>query len=196
MNILIVSDTHGRLERAVRCFEKLNQEEKIDLLLHLGDYQRDANELQQRLAVPTLSVMGNCDGGMKRDFKVISTPSGKLLMTHGHMEGVNRDYQGLMYLAEENDCRIICFGHTHVPLALDTDGYLFINPGSLTYPRDCSAGSVALLKSTEDDLNAQIIYYDELFPEEFADQVKKGSTKKKKFRGGFLRGIMNYSDRL
>ena len=67
----------------------------------------------------------------------------------------------------------------------DFGGIYLINPGSLTNPRDGSNGSYAILHSTEEDFYANIVYYDTVC----------GSQKKKKPQGGFIRGLLNYSDR-
>lgn len=196
MRILILSDTHGTIRRSTAVFEKLSKSGKIDMIFHAGDYDRDADELQNTLAVPVISVRGNCDYCMKRDFKVIAVPSGNVLLTHGHMEGVNRDLNTLRYLAQENGCSTAVFGHTHVPLFLREDDITIINPGSLTYPRDGSHGSCFLMESTrENGLDGTILYYADLFPDEFSREFGTKS-RKKKARGGFLRKIINYSDGL
>jgi putative phosphoesterase len=42
---------------------------------------------------------------------------------------------GLLYHAKEAQADIVCFGHTHRPYVEEIDNILFINPGSLCYPR-------------------------------------------------------------
>lgn len=37
---------------------------------------------------------------------------------------------------EKIDCDVVCVGHTHVPYALEVEGKLVINPGSVGQPRD------------------------------------------------------------
>lgn len=182
MKILLLSDTHGRLDKVYEIYQKLNN---IDLILHCGDYQRDAHTLEDTLGIPVISVRGNCDGVSRADHQIVDTPYGKILMTHGHIEGVNYDYNHLLYLAEEKDCIAACFGHTHVPLCQDIAGIYLINPGSLTLPRDGTNGSYAILHSTPEDFYANLVYYDTVC----------GSSKKKKPQGGFIRGLLNYSDR-
>ena len=41
MKILVLSDTHGKLDKVYRVCEKLNN---IDLIIHCGDYIRDARK--------------------------------------------------------------------------------------------------------------------------------------------------------
>lgn len=189
MNFLVISDTHGHLEKVYDMFEELKSltpdGKPIDKILHCGDYQRDGQVIGERLGMPVISVPGNCDGCRSRSFQIVPSPAGSILITHGHMEGVNYDMSMLYYLAKENECVAACYGHTHVP-AFDASGDLLIlNPGSLTQPRDGTHGSCALLNATEKGLDGGIFYYENFF----------GSKDRKKHKGGVLRGMLNYSDR-
>lgn len=213
MKILLISDTHGHLDKVYRVLEKVKD---IDLILHCGDYQKDAHELEDTQSIPVISVKGNCDGGHAPDRKIVETPYGKIIMTHGHLEGIDFDPTRLIYLAEENDCIAVCCGHTHVPVFEDFGGIYMINPGSISRPRDGSPeGSYAIIHSTEDDFYGNIVYYDKVFPSDSGNDSGKdsgkdsggnggsggpgnkasGGTAKKKVQGGFLRGLLNYSDR-
>lgn len=183
MKILLLSDTHGDLQKAFQVYEKLTD---IDLLLHCGDYQRDARTLEKSLKIPVISVKGNCDGADTPDRRVVETPAGRLLLTHGHLDGAGYNPLRLKYLAEENQCIAVCFGHTHIPLCEKTDDVYLINPGSLPRPRDGSNGSYAVIHSTEQNFYANIVYYDTVFG---------GKHGKDKPQSGFLRGLLNYSDR-
>ena len=189
MNFLVVSDTHGHLEKVYDMYDKLSEMtldgKPIDKIIHCGDYMRDGASIGDYLALPAISVTGNCDGGRERDYKVTEACGHRILVTHGHMEGVDYDPARLCYLAEENDCDIACFGHTHVPVFQKEGEIWLLNPGSLTFPRDGTEGSCALLNVTEDHVDGGIYYYENLF----------GQKKRKKNAGGFLRGMINYSDR-
>jgi len=184
MKILLLSDTHGDLSKVYEIYEKQNN---IDLIIHCGDYQKDAYELEDTLCVPVVSVKGNCDGGQQIDRQIVETPYGNILVTHGHTEGIDFGYDRLLYTAEAEGCFAACFGHTHVPISEDFDGIHLINPGSLSKPRDGSNGSYAILRCTEEDFYVNIVYYDTVC----GPQTKKG----KKVKGGFLRDMLNYSDR-
>lgn len=194
MKILVISDTHGDLTKVYHLLEKVKN---IDLILHCGDNQKDAHELEDTQGIPVVSVKGNCDGGHAPDRKIIDTPYGKIIMTHGHMEGVDFDPTRLIYLAEENDCIAVCCGHTHVPVWEDFNGIIMINPGSLSRPRDGSKeGSYAIIHSTEENFYGNIVYYDKIFPEDDHRTKASGNgSSKKKVHGGYLRGLLNYSDR-
>jgi putative phosphoesterase len=194
MKILVFSDTHGRINRAEEIFNILSAEEKITMIFHCGDYQRDADSLAQDLKVPVISVPGNCDGSIKRDFQIATLPSGKVMIIHGHTEGVDWDYGRISLLAEEHGCNAVCFGHTHVPVNDGNGRVYLVNPGSLTNPRGGSRRSCALLTSEPGTFNAEILYYDDIVgkPHDRSGSASGGSRGKR--RGGFLKKIMNYSD--
>lgn len=203
MRILLLSDTHGDSDRVLKISEKLTG---IDLVLHCGDYQHDAFMLEDTLGIPVISVKGNCDGNTREDKEIVETPYGKILLTHGNWESVDFKYDNLLYMAEEKDCFAVCFGHTHVAFAEEIGGIHLINPGSLTEPRDGSGGTYAILRCTEDDFCANIVRYDRIFGND-ADSSNRnnGSNNSRssnssgksgaKVKGGFLRNLLNYSDR-
>ena len=159
MNILVFSDTHGRIDRALELCERVEAFANIDMILHCGDYLRDATQLQETTGIEVVSVPGNCDGCFERVMEKVDVPGGRILITHGHTEGVKFDITRLLYLADENDCNIVCFGHTHEAVCQRIDGIQLINPGSTTHPRDGSKGSCALLVCEENKTAATIIKY-------------------------------------
>lgn len=185
MKIFVVSDTHGQIDKAYRMYEKIGG---ADLIIHCGDYKDDGKRLSEMTGIPCEAVYGNCDGGSASDIRIVGTPAGDILVTHGHMQGVSYDLNALIYTAEERKCRAVCFGHTHVPVCEDLSGIYVINPGSPARPRDGRNGSCAVIQSDEHGLFANVIYFDTLFP----GSGSSGSGGKK---GGYLRGLLNYSDR-
>ncbi len=180
MKILVIGDTHGKLNKVRDIFPKLKG---IDLILHTGDYYRDAQKLSEEFSIPAVAVKGNCDGCNEEDHQIIETECGKILLTHGHMENVKYQLNTLMYKAQEAGCIAAVFGHTHHGLIDEAGGVRFINPGSLTLPRDGSNGSYAIIRTNEDGLDASIVYYSTIM------------GPKKKPQAGFIRGLLNYSDR-
>lgn len=183
MKIFVLSDTHGSLHKAGQIYKKLTG---VDLLVHCGDHIGDGQTLSAAWGIPAVCVKGNCDGLRQRQYETFDTPAGRILVTHGHMENVKFDMQGLLYLAQQEDCVAVCFGHTHIPFCEEASGIWLINPGSLSHPRDGSNGSYAVIHAGKDGLRARIIYYDDVCAEK---------KTPKKTRGGFLRDLLNYSDR-
>lgn len=181
MKILVISDTHGKLNKVRDIYDKLKN---IDLIIHAGDYISDGEKLGKEFHVPVIAVKGNCDGGRSSDdFKIAETEYGNILVTHGHMENVKYQLNTLLYKAMEQKCSAVVFGHTHQALIDEADGIHFVNPGSLTQPRDGSDGSYAIIRTTEDSFDASIVYYSTIM-----------GTKKPP-RAGYLRSLLNYSDR-
>ena len=128
MKILILSDSHGMTEKA----EKMIMTEKPDMLLHLGDRTRDFDALtEKRPGLEAYAVKGNCDPGSDAPELLMLTADGmKLLMTHGHRQGVKEDLQRLYYTALERGADTVLFGHTHAPFMRVRDGLTLLNPGA------------------------------------------------------------------
>ena len=68
----------------------------------------------------------------------------------------------------------------------EANGIRFINPGSLTQPRDGSGGSYAIVRTSQEGLEASIVYY---------NTVMGTSSDRKQNSSGFLRNLLNYCDR-
>ena len=201
MKFLIISDTHGDIEKAAEIYRSLPE---TDAVIHLGDLEEDARGLSRLLAADVISVKGNMDNGYKKEdaFKTIDTECGKLLLTHGHMQNVKSSLTSLMYLAEEQNCIAALFGHTHIPVCENVNGLYLINPGSLTYPAAAAMPSYALVTTAADGIAAEIRYYGEGKENEKYckdDKDKKNPQKPAgsvpKVQGGFLRNLLNNSDR-
>jgi len=132
MKVLIVSDTHGHTENAEAAIRK---EQKVDYLIHCGDVQ-DSLEFFQNQEFPIAVVRGNCD--WRRNLAsqlIVELYNHRILIVHGHMEQVNYGLLNLYYKAKQEQCDIVCYGHTHVPLIEEIDDVTIVNPGSLEKPR-------------------------------------------------------------
>ena len=153
MNIIIASDIHGSAYYCSKLIERCN-EQKAEKLVLLGDilYHGPRNELPREydpkkviallnlLASDIVCVKGNCESdvdGMVLDFPVdaenalLYTEGRCLYLTHGHK--IRKD------IAKMN-C-ILVNGHTHVPLCDEGEGFLHINPGSVSIPKEGSCHS-------------------------------------------------------
>ena len=132
MLILIFSDSHGHTDAML----PLAAVRRADLLIHLGDNQRDVRAVAR--AMPDLSIIsvpGNCD--FSRDPPVLthSCENLTLLITHGHQHRVKSGLNGLASAARAAKAQIALFGHTHMPHHEDAGGLLLFNPGSIALPR-------------------------------------------------------------
>lgn len=114
------------------------ERERPDAVIHCGDCYEDACEL--RRAYPNLTVyavLGNNDWRSEAPREATVRCAGvPIYFTHGHRERVSWMNPGRVPAhAEEQGCRIACYGHTHRALLAQYGPVLVINPGSISLPR-------------------------------------------------------------
>ncbi|MBQ7058574.1 MAG: metallophosphoesterase family protein [Firmicutes bacterium] len=149
MTFLILSDTHGRIDRAGELIERLH--EQIDGVWHLGDNYRDFELLEKRYRplyhLAFQAVPGNCDSFCPAPNRLsIPVEGHRVFMQHGDAFGVSGYSIGQFPRAAKREkANVVLFGHTHVPLIEVQDGVLYLNPGSLSLPKGGSEPSYALL---------------------------------------------------
>jgi putative phosphoesterase len=133
MKVLIVSDTHGRDQYL---FETIQKVSPIDLMLHLGDFERGEEDIRALTECPVEFVSGNNDffSGIPKE-KILHIGKYTVMMTHGHRYSVNYSTDIIREEAKRNGADIVMFGHTHVPSIEFMDGIWVINPGSISLPR-------------------------------------------------------------
>ena len=156
MRYLVVSDCHYDRDILVKLRDYYRG--KVDAMFYCGDSELDSDdELWQDFAV----VTGNCDYDpaypkyVQADFG-----SDHILMTHGHLYQVNFGLRGLEQLAIEKGANLVFFGHTHQLGVEKIAGRIFLNPGSISYPRGAYArlnGTYALVETTEKTVD--VSYY-------------------------------------
>lgn len=144
MRFVVVSDTHGDLSRmfsAVDYIKALGP----DAVIFLGDVISDALALKTELRVPFHIVQGNCDGySPYPGEEVIEAEGVRIFICHGHRYGVKESPQRLVWAAQERECSVALFGHTHMQYLEREDGVLLMNPGSLCRPRLSRTGLAVL----------------------------------------------------
>lgn len=134
MKILVISDTHGKIDKLVSSIA--SRKEKYSKLIFLGDYIEDGEKIAKILGLDYEIVAGNGDYfSSYREEKLIEIENTKIFLTHGHKYKVNYGIDTLYYKALELGAKIVLFGHTHIPVNLVDNNILFMNPGSPTYPR-------------------------------------------------------------
>ncbi len=134
MKILIVSDTHGRLDNLEKA---IDQVEDFDHLIHCGDIEGQEEEIKEMAGVPVTMVRGNNDWNSRlAGNRVVDFGPYRLFVTHGHRYGVNFDTSELCEEAKARGCNVAVYGHIHRPCVDEGDPDLTVlNPGSLTFPR-------------------------------------------------------------
>jgi len=137
--VLIVSDSHG----LTKDLKAIQERHNIKWMIHCGDSELDfdAPELEQ-----FYKVAGNCDFDVRYpDEQTIEIDGLKFYITHGHLHNVKMNLMGLSYRAEEEQAKVICFGHTHIAGAERVENRLYINPGSIRQPRNRAEKTYAIM---------------------------------------------------
>ncbi|MBE6587615.1 MAG: phosphodiesterase [Ruminococcaceae bacterium] len=153
MKLMIASDIHGSAYYCRLLLESFEREGAEKLLL-LGDilYHGPRNDLPKEYAPKEviamlnplkerlLCVRGNCDTEVDQmvldfpvlaDYAVLFLDGKTVYATHGH----NYNEGKLPPLA---DGSILLNGHTHVPKCTDHGTYIYMNPGSVSIPKENS----------------------------------------------------------
>lgn len=129
LKILVFSDSHRSRVDMIHAIE----EQQPDMVIHLGDLQRDAEDLGFAYPkLPLVSVPGNCDGWTMepviRQFQVEGT---SILLSHGHLWRVKQGYDLAISEARKAKADILLFGHTHRAYCQQLeDGLWVMNPGT------------------------------------------------------------------
>ena len=165
-DILIVSDTHGHLQRLnelIAYRQNMLKNGDVLTIIFLGDGLTDLFSCQKYDEIITHAVRGNCDIGNYFSpygeeiplFNVITIGDYKVFITHGHRLSVKSGRDELIREAARYGADIVLFGHTHAPTleyikkgtirGLEKDIAVF-NPGSLG-DYDGSFGNLLLSNS-------------------------------------------------
>lgn len=129
-NIVVMSDSHGRLPQTEKFLSILDE---ADYIFFLGDGGSDINFLNGAYRSKLHYVFGNCDFRSGRREEFVEIDGVKFFLTHGHEYGVKSDYLSLSYAAKEKGADCALFGHTHRPVILKDGTLTLINPGSIGY---------------------------------------------------------------
>lgn len=156
MKLMIASDIHGS---AFYCRKLLDayKREGADRILLLGDilYHGPRNDLPKDYAPKEviamlnplkeefLCVRGNCDTEVDQmvlefpimaEYCMLELNGTTVLATHGHIW--NRDKHPMLKKGD-----ILLTGHTHIPACEEKDEYIYMNPGSVSIPKEESPNS-------------------------------------------------------
>lgn len=165
MKILFASDLHGSMFYC-SILKNIVQKENPDKIVLLGDilYHGPRNPLPKdynpkevfetlnTLKEKIICVRGNCDSEVDQmvlefpimsDYNILNVDGINLFLTHGHL--YNKDN---MPNIEDND--ILIHGHTHVNTIEKLEKGTYINPGSISMPK-------------EQQENSYMIYEDKMF---------------------------------
>lgn len=146
MKIAILGDSHNHLE----VLDRLHEEKRlkgVELILHTGDMCNDGSYLEEITGIKVIGVKGNSDPVYSDcEMEMILELEGyKILLTHGHRYGVKGSNDRLFYRGKEVGADIVVFGHSHIPLTIEEEHMLLLNPGSIGFPRGLSKKSYGIV---------------------------------------------------
>ena len=153
MKLMIASDIHGSAYYCEKLLEAYRRE-GADRLLLLGDilYHGPRNDLPRDYAPKRvismlngikdelLCVRGNCDTEVDQmvlefpvlaDYCLLYLDGHRIYATHGHV--YNEEHLPPLCPGD-----VLLHGHTHVPACREHEGYLYVNPGSVSIPKENS----------------------------------------------------------
>ncbi len=147
MQLLVLSDSHGRADR-VR--EVIARGRGADMILFLGDGLRDLDIVEPEQAARLCAVRGNCDSFLASDVpeeRFLALGEYHILMMHGHTHNVKAGWERAAAYAAARGADLLLFGHTHEPMMTYLPAGMHVgdtvlakpmyvcNPGSLGAPR-------------------------------------------------------------
>lgn len=164
MKILIASDIHGSAYYCEKLLQAIN-EENADRIVILGDilYHGPRNDLPKDYAPKKviemlnplkeklLCVRGNCDTEVDQmvldfpilaDYAVIPVGDRLIYATHGHVYNENK-------LPSVCKGDILLNGHTHVAKCTVHKNFVYMNPGSVSIPKEDTPHSYMMLENGE-----------------------------------------------
>ena len=164
MKLFIASDIHGSSYYCKKMLEAYERE-NADKMLLLGDvlYHGPRNDLPKeynpKLVIEMLNgykdkilcVRGNCDTEVDQmvlkfpvlaDYCVIYDGKSVIYASHGHIY----NEQNLPPLSKGD---ILLNGHTHIPKKINYETYTFINPGSVSIPKEESQCGYVIYENGE-----------------------------------------------
>jgi uncharacterized protein len=162
VRLAIISDTHlPRGHRALppACLARLSA---ADAILHAGDFI-EASVLREleALGPPVHAVRGNVDAAELQarlpSTRVVEAAGARIAMVHdagpaaGRLARMRRRFPG---------ADAVVFGHSHMPLHEESEGFAIFNPGSPTERRRAPHHTMGVATVTEGRLVFELVLLD------------------------------------
>ena len=151
MKYLFASDLHGSAP-AVQVLKDTFYKEKADFLVLCGDLlyhgprndlpdgynPKEVIEILNSLSDKIIAVRGNCDTEVDQmvlnfpmlcDYSLITDNEVRMYVTHGHIYNQSNPLK-------LSDGDVMISGHTHILTISKNDDITFINPGSVSIPKE------------------------------------------------------------
>ena len=165
MRILIASDIHGRLEGAKK-LDAIIEEKAPHRVVLLGDFLYNGPRngvpsdydpmsvctILNKHARITIGVRGNCDSRVDQTLLRFPLEDSKVILLNGYRCDLVHGDLLTSELLEVERGDILMFGHTHVPMLKREDGVLYLNPGSISFPKHDNPATYAMMDETKIDI--------------------------------------------
>ncbi|KAB3530030.1 YfcE family phosphodiesterase [Alkaliphilus serpentinus] len=146
MKIGVIGDSHQVYQNIKAAMENLKD---VELIIHTGDHYEDLVFIRRTYNIEAIGVKGNCD--YTGEDEIITTINGRnFFICHGDHYNVKFNLFDLYNKAKELRADVAIFGHTHIPFNRIEGNILFINPGSISYPRGSSSKCCCILELGRD----------------------------------------------
>lgn len=187
MKILVFSDIHGAaapLEKIIEIFENEKFDMMIicgDYInygprngIPVGYDPQKCIKILNTYSRKILGIRGNCDSEVDQmllsfpilgDYAQLVVPPSKnnsigmrFFIHHGHLEKYSRkNLSDFVSPHDENFQSIVISGHTHIPIFEEENGYIFLNPGSITFPKGDSLPSYIEINTETNNITQKTI---------------------------------------
>ncbi len=155
MKLLVVSDSHGNVDALRNIL--ITHYDRSDMIIHLGDGEKDYESVIKHLPVPSVFVRGNCDfASSAPDLKIIEVEGKRILCTHGYRYSVKYGLSSLKSAARDQKVDMVLFGHTHNAHVEYDDGLYVVNPGSVGWR--CMEPSFAFIDVVKSGILPNIVH--------------------------------------
>lgn len=160
MKYLVASDIHGSsyyAKKLIEAFKKEGADKLVllgDLLYHgpRNDLPRDYDtkstmKLLNEIKEDLVCVRGNCDSEVDQmvlefpimaDYALISLGKRTVFVTHGHL--YSEDAPPLLKKGD-----VLLNGHTHVVKCKEYESFVYMNPGSVSLPKENTQSGYIIL---------------------------------------------------
>ncbi|WP_147614019.1 phosphodiesterase [Treponema pectinovorum] len=173
MKYLVVSDIHGSEESLAKVFKNFQSE--VDFIILCGDYLNHGprnplpegwnpkgvaailNEHKNRI----IAVRGNCDSEvdeMVLEFPCLASYTNildcekRIFVHHGHL------YERQKLESWLTKGTLIISGHTHITVLEESNGFFYLNPGSISLPK-CEDGKTCATVEIDSQKNVKVSLY-------------------------------------
>jgi len=145
----VISDTHGLLRP-----EAADALRGCDRIVHAGDIGKPDVLAQLRAIAPLTAIRGNIDRW------ATGLPDCEVVEIEGRTLYVLHDLSALDLDPKAAGFDVVISGHSHCPRVSETDGVLYLNPGSAGPRRFTLPVALAVLEVSGEQLDARIVHLD------------------------------------